>query len=361
MLTPMNNPSQFAIAFLLSFLTSFLLTPFVIQLAKKLNLMDYPGRQHPAILHTTPLPRAGGLAIFAAFFIVSLALTHHDIFLYGILLGSLLNVASGTLDDRFSFSPWPRLGIQILSALIIVATGISTHHIITNPFGGHFNLALYNFQLDGLGTLTLPADLILMIFIVWLMNMVNWTKGVGQMPGVAVIAALVIGGVALKYQAGNPYQMQTALLSFILAGSVLAFVPFNFPPEKMLPGFGASTLIGFNLAVLSVLSGAKLAAVLLVLGVPMVDMLITVIRRVIHGKSPLNADRSHIYHLLLDLGLNKRQVTLLYWFVTTLLGLLALNLESRGKLFALVMISLLVVAIFITLVLVLRRIKPLTS
>jgi UDP-GlcNAc:undecaprenyl-phosphate GlcNAc-1-phosphate transferase len=186
---------------------------------------------------------------------------------------------------------------------------------MSNPFADNLlyfdqiqlNVPILNLQI------TLIADLVLIFWIVMLMNTTNWTKGASQLPGVAVIAFITLAAVALKYQAGNPYQLQTALLSIIMAGAVLAFLPFNFPPERMFPGFGASTFIGFMLAVLSVLSGGKFATIAIVFAIPIIDALLVGLRRIRSGKSPLQNDREHFYHLLLNKGYRKRFVIVIYW------------------------------------------------
>lgn len=339
--------------FLATFAISLVLTPIVRQLALRFGFVDDPQREHPGILHHKVIPRAGGVAMFVSFVIAALLFAQNDHLLWGIILGGGLNVFIGTLDDKYNLSAFLRLFFfQPLSALVVIAAGAAI--FVTNPLGEgvlYFDWLTIPLNIFGWDALILPADLILGFWIVWMMNVINLSsKGVSQVSGVAVVAFLVLAGVALKYQAGNPYQMQTATLAVISAGAVLAFLPFNFPPEKMFPGFGATTWIGFNLAVLSVLSGGKLAAATLVLAVPVIDTIITIVRRILSRQNPIFGDRAHLYHQLLDFGLSKRQVILLYWAVTAVLGAVALNVESEGKLFGLGVATILVVALFVTLV-----------
>lgn len=331
--------------FLMAFSICLLLIPATIRLAWRWRLVDDPRRGHPAILHQGILPRAGGIPIFAGFALTSLLFAQLDLKLSGILIGGLLNVVVGTLDDKYSLAPFFRLLTLTASALLALTSGIRLPgDVVTNPLGGSLHLGQF------------WGSVFLVVWIVGMANLVNWSKGVGQMPGVAVIASLVLAAVALRYQAGNPYQHQTALLSFILAGTTLAFLPFNFPPEKILPGFGASTLIGFNLAVLAVLSGGKLAATILVLALPTVDALLTLLRRILSRRPVTIGDRGHLYHKLLDLGLTKRQIVLLYWFFTGLLGLLAVNLTTaRLKIFAIGMLAAAISLVFLTASLVLSK------
>lgn len=350
--------TQFLLPTLISFIIVLLITPIVICFAKRFGFVDDPKRKHPAILHKKSLPRAGGVAMFLAFLICALLFAEIDKYLIAILAGSFINVLVGTLDDKYDFPPILRLFTQVISALCIVFVGITIY--MTNPFGeGLIYFNKWQLSIPGFphSQFTLPSDFILILWIVWVANMVNWSKGASQLPGQAVVAFLTLAGVALKYQAGNPAQIQTALLSFILAGSVLAFLPFNFPPERMLPGFGTSTFIGFNLAVLAVLSGGKVAAAILVLGIPAVDMFLTLARRVLNKQNILYGDRKHFYHQLLNLGFSKRQVILIYWVITALLGFLALNLGSEGKFFVLAIVTVIVTAAFISLSFLLKNKK----
>lgn len=340
---------QLSLGFILSFVISFLLIPFIRRLAIKYGYVDFPNRKHPAILHVKPIPRAGGVALFCTFLMSTLLLAQKDPLLWGIILGGLLNVIVGTIDDKFNLSPGLRLGVQIFSGAIVVLSGISFY--MSNPLTGgisYFNqfiLHLPSFLPDK--QIILPADLILIIWIVWLMNTANWSKGVSQLPGVSLIAFLTLAGVALKYQAGNPYQMQTALLSMICAGAVLAFIPFNFPPEKMFPGFGGSTWIGFNLAVLSVLSGGKVATILMVFALPVIDAILVGLKRIFTGQNPLQHDREHLYHFLLNSGLSKRQIIYFYWGTTAILGASSLFLESKGKIISIILLTITISVFFV--------------
>jgi UDP-GlcNAc:undecaprenyl-phosphate GlcNAc-1-phosphate transferase len=127
----------------------------------------------------------------------------------------------------------------------------------------------------------------------------------------------------------------------MIAGAALGFLPFNFYPAKIFLGYGA-TSIYLLLAVVSILSGAKLATALLVMGVPMIDGIFTIGRRILQGHSPFWHDKKHLHHLLLELGFGQRRIALFYWLLSAILGVLALSLSSRGKVFALIMILLII-------------------
>ena len=356
----MLNPqfSYLGFAFLISLLLSYVVTIFVRKWAIKFGYVDNPTRAHPAVLHTVSIPRAGGIAMFIAFAVVALLLGQRDHLLWTILLGGGINVLVGTLDDKYDLSPYLRLTCQFISGLIVVLAGVSFY--VSNPFHSgiwYFDNYRLPFGIFGKEYLVFPADLILIVWIVWLMNTINWTKGASQLPGIATIAFLALAGVALSYQTGNPYQAQTALLAVASAGAVLAFLPFNFPPEKMFPGFGASTFIGFNLAVLSVLSGGKVATLLIVLAIPIIDALLVGLKRVLNGRNPFIHDREHLYHFLLDAGFTKRQIIYFYWITALIFGATALFLHSTGKIIMIGILSVLISGFFIGLYFKRRKIK----
>ncbi|MBU1110771.1 undecaprenyl/decaprenyl-phosphate alpha-N-acetylglucosaminyl 1-phosphate transferase [Patescibacteria group bacterium] len=356
LLNKLNLPSDFILPAIVSFLVTLLFIPIVIKLSKKFKLTDSPQRDHPAILHQKPIARGGGIPLFLGFATAVFLFFPLTPAIKAILVGSLVNIIFGTLDDRFNLSPWLRLFITLpLAALPIIFCGIEL--TMSNPLGGGIiSFRWWEIPLPlTSASIFLPEAALLVFWVVWVSNMVNWTKGASQLPGLAVIAFATLAGVALKYQSGNPQQLITARLGITLAAASLALLPFNFPPEKIFPGFGGSTFIGFNLAVLAILSGGKVAAALLVLGIPAADMLITIWRRFKFHKNPLHGDREHFYHLLLNLGLTKRQVILLYWFVTLCLGIFALQLERSQKLFAIVLVFVLTTGSFIIIRWLLRR------
>jgi UDP-GlcNAc:undecaprenyl-phosphate GlcNAc-1-phosphate transferase len=352
------HPMQYMLAFLLALSLTILFSPISLWVARKFNFIDPALPTHPGNLQTKPLPRAGGLAMYAAFVLSVLLLVHPlTVPIIAILAAAGLNVAVGTLDDRRSIHPFVRLGALALSALIVIAAGITIPYV-TNPFAAvtdknwliYLNDITWTLHLDVWSWAIRPlADGLALLWIVWLINTLNWSKGIGgQLSGITAIAALTLGGTALMFTAGNPAQFTTALLCFIVAGCALGFLPFNFPPERQLPGYGASSFLGLMLAVLSMLSGAKLAAAVLVLGIPTIDGIITIIRRLAQGKSPIWGDSNHLYHKLLNLGLSKRQIVIGYWAVTALLGSLALSLHGKQKIYAFAIVGFGIIAFFLT-------------
>lgn len=334
---------MFIYPFLLSLIVSLVVTPLVIKLAYRYKIVDDPKtHKHPAILHNRPIPRAGGLPIYVAIVIASLVfitLTHQ---LIVILIAGFFVVLVGLLDDKYDLSPYLRFGTNILLASIVVFSGISIP-FITNPLGG-----ILHFSAQNLNTFFVP-QILAIVWIVWVMNMLNWSKGVdGQMPGIAAISAIVIGIASLRFPMLDAANITTAELSFIVAGAALGFLAFNFYPAKIFPGYSA-TILGFFIGILSILSGVKLATAILVMGVPTVDALFTVLRRILSKRSPFWHDKGHLHHLLLKLGFSQRSIAAFYWVMSCVLGLIALNLSSRGKVFAIILLLVLVGGIIFTL------------
>jgi len=336
---------SFIIPLAVSFIISLIFTPVVIKLYKKLGIMDDPKNQHhPKVLHKYPVPRGGGIPILISLILGCVLFLPLDKPVIAIIIAGLVIVFVGSLDDIFDINPYFRLLTNLIAAGIIVGAGVGISYI-TNPLGGIIHLDTIKIPLELLGktrNIVVIADIFAVIWIVWTMNMVNWSKGLdGQMPGVVSISALVVGILSLRFLPDTS-QVPVVVISAITAGAFLGFLPFNFFPQKIMPGYGGGALAGFLLAVLSIMSSSKVATMMLVLGVPFMDAIYTIIRRLAAGKSPVWGDRGHLHHRLMDLGWGKRRIALFYWLISAILGAVALTLDSRGKLFATIMIFLIV-------------------
>ncbi len=313
-------------------------TPLTIRFAKKYKLIDDPKkRPHPAHIQQRIVPRAGGLPIFIAILISILIFIPFDKHILGIILGSLVLLCIGLIDDLLpDFSPIQRLALQLIAASIVVLSGVGIS-FITNPFGGVLRLDPWAIPVDFFGAhhVIVFADLLAFIWIVWMMNMINWAKGVdGQMPGIVTVASITIGLLSFRlYNNGDANQLYIAQMSFVVTGASLGLLVFNWYPAKIFPGFSGSTILGFLIATLSILSGAKLATALLVLLVPSIDFFYTFFRRIASKKSPFLGDQKHLHHLLLKRGFSHRQITLFYILTCSVLGFFASYLSTQSKLF----------------------------
>lgn len=327
-----NTLTLIVLPLIVSVLVSLLATPFVIKYAKRLKIMDDPKKnKHPKVIHTKPIPRGGGIPIFLSILIASLMFIPLDKHIIAILVGALLIFMLGYLDDRYNLNPYLRLAIEIVAVSIPVLSGIGIS-FITNPLGGIIDLSN-----------PLISDLFAIIWIVFLMNAVNMgAKGIdGQLSGVVVISAITIGALSFYYST-DITQWPVILISIITAGSFLGFLYWHKYPQKIMPGYGGSTLAGYMLAIASILSTTKVGTLIVVLGVPLIDTGYVVIRRILAGKSPVWGDRGHLHHRLLDAGLSKSQVSQIYWLFTAILGILALNLNSTYKLYTIIGVTLFV-------------------
>ncbi len=327
-------------------LFSYFLTPFVIKLAWKLDLVDDPKKhKHVKVIHTYPVPRGGGLAIFLAILFSVFLFLPIDKHILGILLGATILVIVGLLDDKYDLSPYLRLGLQFVAALFPVLAGIGIS-FITNPINGKI-IDLSNpkivFDFYGTHSIWILSSLFAIFWIVYMMNAVNFgAKGVdGQLSGVMVISALTIAFLSLKF-ISDPTQLVVLVLAVILAGAFLGFLPYHIYPQKIMPSFGGSNLGAYLLSVLSIISTTKVGVLAVVLAIPLIDTGYVIIRRVLNGKSPFWGDRGHLHHRLLDAGLSKRQVAYFYWFATSMLGVIALNLNSRNKFYTIVGVAIFV-------------------
>lgn len=325
---------------LIAAIISYLFSPILINLGEKMGIIDDPKKnKHPKVIHTYPVPRGGGTATFIGILIASLFFLPIDRHFVAIMLGALVITTLGVVDDKYNLNPYLRMFVQFVAAAIPIAAGIGIS-FITNPFGGILDLSFPRLSVDLFGevrTLFILSDILAVFWIVFMMNMLNMgAKGVdGQLPGVVAIAAFAVASISLKYSA-DITQWPVAILASIVMGAYLGFLPWNFFPQKIMPGFSGSTLAGYFLGILSILSTAKVGTLLVSLGIPMVDTGYAIVRRVASGKSPVWGDREHLHHKLLEMGLTKRQVAVLYWIATGLLYILAINLNAENKFYTIV-------------------------
>lgn len=354
---------EIIIVSLVSLSVTLAITPLVIKIAEKYDLVDDPTkRPHPAHIQPRIIPRAGGLAIFLGIVTTSLIFLPIQKYLIGIYAGITILLIIGLTDDKaIKFNPYLRLGLIFLAAACAVGAGIGIS-FIANPLA-HLSFLpntwtfpiiqldeiVYTINFYGTHNIILIADIFAFLWIVILTQIINWSKGVdGQMPGITLITALTLGLLSLKFYAeGDVTQLNFAKLSFITAGTSLAFLIFNWHPSKILPGFSGSTILAYMLAVLAILSGAKVATALLVLVLPAADFVYTFFRRIFSGKSPVWGDRGHLHHKLLDLGWSHQKISLFYILVSGMLGAVALLVSSEGKLF----VSVIAAVVFVSFVL----------
>lgn len=326
---------------------SFISVPAVIQIAKYFGLVDDPAkRPHPAHTETRIIPRAGGLALYFGLIVAASIFIPFAKGIIGILLGAGLLVLVGLIDDYRDVHPYIRFGVNIAAALLAVAGGAGIG-FITNPFSGgiiHFDDIRWSFDFLGSHSILPVADLLAVIWLVWTMNIVGWSTGIdGQMPGFAAISAFVIGLLSFSLISIDNFPAWTGTaLAFITAGAYLGFLPWNFYPQRIMPGYGGKSLAGFLLGTLAILTTAKLGTAILVLGVPLIDSFYVVFARLMTRRNPIWGSRNHFHHRLLDAGWSKPRIALFYWLVSAILGVVALSVNAKQKLFAFLIVAVII-------------------
>jgi UDP-GlcNAc:undecaprenyl-phosphate GlcNAc-1-phosphate transferase len=280
------------------------------------------------------------VAIFAGFVVGVMVMMPMTRQLGALLLGCLMLVAVGVIDDMRGLSPWLKLGCQLVAAGVALAGGIGIT-AITNPFGGVIDLTWGRFAVDVAGWQFHIAPLangLSLLWMVGLANTINFLDGLdGLASGVSGIAAVVMFALAVG---PHVHQPAVAMLAIILAGAAFGFLPYHFFPARIFMGDSGAYFLGLALAMLAIYSGAKLATAALVLGFPIVDALWAATRRLARGTSPFRADRRHFHHLLLDAGMSQRQAVLTLYAVAAAFGTVALMVGSFAKLVALIVLTL---------------------
>ena len=323
------------IPFLTAFLVSLLVTPLTIFVFNKLGwVIDPKKTPHPAHIHNYPVPKGGGIPIFVAMAVVMCLFIPLDKHILAIGIAMIITLIMGLLDDVKGSDPKMRLLVNFLSAGVVVASGIGIAYI-SNPLGGIIDLSWPRWGFELLGKyreIWVVADIFALIWIPTLMNAINFSSGVdGQISGVVTIAALALGFISLGFSA-DITQWPVAILAFGLAGAFMGLTIFHFYPQKIMPGYSATSLAGLMLGVLSILATAKVGALIVVLGIPLLDFGYLVISRVLSGKSPMMGDKNHLHHKLMDLGWGKQWIALFYWGITAILAIVAVFFQARIKL-----------------------------
>ena len=316
---------------------SFLSTPIVKSFAYKLGAIDVPKDERR--MHKVPIPRMGGLAIFLGFIISVLLFVEVDDQMKGILLGSVIIVVMGIIDDITPLRASLKFVIQILAALIPVYYGVQIT-CISNPNLFSDN-PYWNF-----GWLSIP---ITVIWIVGLTNAVNLIDGLdGLAIGVSSISALTMLAIAILVA-----EPQVAVIMAALVGACIGFMPYNMNPAKIFMGDTGSTFLGYILACITIQGLFKFYAVIsfvvpfLILGLPIFDTMFAIIRRISHGQNPMAPDRSHVHHRLIDMGLNQKQAVAVLYVISAILGLSAVVLATSGEIKAILCLMALIIVCLI--------------
>ena len=321
-------------ALLAAALVALIFTPMVRALAFRVGAVDVP--KDTRRMHDHPIPRMGGLAIFFGFMLSVLMFLPLTPELRGMLLGSVIIVMLGILDDIFALPALPKFFVQIGAALIAVLEG-NRIDFLSNP-----NI-FSSEPFWELGWLAVP---ITVLWIVGITNAVNLIDGLdGLACGVSTISSMTLLVIALVME-----EPDVAILMGALSGACIGFLPYNLNPAKIFMGDTGSTFLGFILAVVSIQGLFKFYAIIsfavpfLMLGLPIFDTCFAFIRRIAHGQSPMRADRSHVHHRLIDMGFSQKQAVAVLYVISAILGLSAVVLTTSGPLKAMLFLFALCVA-----------------
>lgn len=321
------------ITILICLIASILITPLVKRFAIKIGATDQPNNRK---VHQHVMPRLGGLAIFISFIIGVLILQPESPYKLAIIIGSFIIMLTGFLDDLFDISPkWKFLG-QFIAAGVVIYSGVELNSI-NLPFGGEIEF----------GYLTIP---ITVIWIVGITNAINFIDGLdGLAAGVSSIALITISGMAIIM--GDAFVVS---IGFIVLGSTIGFLFYNFYPAKIFMGDTGALFLGFIISVLSLLGFKNVTFIsfivpIIILGVPISDTFFAIIRRLVKKQPISSPDKSHLHHCLLNLGYSHRKTVLLIYGMSALFGLTAVifSQATMWVSFVVVLIMLLAIELFV--------------
>ena len=330
-------------AFAVALLVAMVVMPAVILLAQRTGAMDAPNARK---VHKKPIPRIGGLGIYAGFMAaiifvaIKFGLDGEQLKeTVGLVVSGSLIVVLGLLDDYKNLPAKVKLAGQIFAAAVLVLIFDVRIDFITDPYGEY--IYLDNFPIP---YLAVPVT---MFWLVGLTNTVNLIDGLdGLAAGVASIASFTIMLIALEQNL-----ILVAVLTAALAGAAVGFLKYNFNPAEIFMGDTGSMFLGFMLAGISVTGAVKsVAAIALVvpifaLGLPILDTTFAIVRRLRGGVPIFKPDKGHLHHRLLSVGFTQRQAVLLMYVISALFGLSAIALTAVSSQIAVIILLVVVAAI----------------
>lgn len=328
--------------FIFTLVMAVVITVIVRKAALRINLVDIPDKDRK--IHDRKIPLGGGITIFLCFFIVLFfirdKLTAGDLEFNHWLwffIGALILISGGFLDDKYNLKPKLQIIFPLLATLAVIIGGVNIEKI-TNPLGGFLYLDIWQIPVYSWpGAVYYFVVLSDILIVLWLMGMMYTTKLLDGIDGLVTGVTAIGGFVIFLFTMTTKYfQPDIGIAALVLAAACLGFLIFNWHPARIFLGEGGSLLLGYILGVLAIISGGKIAIALLIMGLPILDVAWTILRRSLAGKNPFTfADRKHLHFRLLDLGLGQRRTALVYYGFAAIFGLSALFLQSLGKAYAL--------------------------
>ncbi len=310
------------LALIVAFLISFSATPMVISLAHKVGAIDVPKDKRR--VHKKPTPLMGGLAIFYGFVVSVVCFATIDEEVMGILLGCTIIVVTGVIDDITDMKAIVKLMCQILAAAVVVYSGVRIEYF-ANPFTRWF----------GAPYIVLDYWISCAVTIFWIVGICNAVNLIDGLDGLAV-GVSSIASIALLTLTLISENLNVAIITAAVAGAGFGFLPYNFNPAKIFMGDTGALFLGFILACISIQGMLKTSAVItfaapiLILGLPIFDTVFAILRRILTGKSPMQPDRGHLHHRLLDMGFSQRRVVAILYTLTGVLCMTAVVIAIKG-------------------------------
>lgn len=316
---------------------SFLFSKLSRYLALKHQIVDSPKQERK--IQKEPVPLLGGLGIGITIIVGIIVFTSisplwigkiSSLQLIGFAAGLIILLTGGFLDDWLDLKAWKSFMFPVLAAVIVVITGTSIIHVTDPTSSAPLFLNWWQWSL-GYWTLSLPNDLLTVIWLLVAMYATKLTDGLdGLVSGIGIIGAAMVGILSTMTVF---FQPATAILSAVVAGSFAGFLPHNRYPAKQYLGESGSTIAGFCLGFLAIVSSAKLAIALAVLAIPIADIGFVVLRRILNHKPWFKGDSTHLHFRLLAAGMSHRRAVHLFWLISASAGFAALFLQTSGKMF----------------------------
>lgn len=314
------NIRDLVLCFTIAFAISLAATPFIITLAHKIGAVDVPDDKRR--VHKKPIPRLGGLAIFYGFLVALLFFAKLDQQMRGILIGALIIVGVGIIDDVKQLRALVKLAAQIVAAIVVVMNNVRITAISVPSFVSDTGVLQ-------LGMFSIPITVVWIIIVTNAVNLIDGLDGLAV--GVSSIASFSLFFIAILGGEQN-----VAIISAALAGGCLGFLPYNFNPAKIFMGDTGSQFLGYMLSIICIQGLFKGYVIisfivpLLILGLPLFDTMFAIVRRAWNHKPIMGADRGHLHHRLLDNGFTQKQTVAILYIIASILGISAVLVLEKG-------------------------------
>ncbi len=354
---------------LAGFVITIFLTPIVGWIAKRFQFVDLPKDKRKRTdktlaqrIHTIPKLRLGGIAVFVTFIGLILLQGRLNPQILGMLAGLVVLLIAGAIDDKYELSARNQMIAQIIAALIVVLSGVTITQLdfagqrfVFDGFRQIFDLGIFQYEF------IFPGAFITVFWILLLINAINWMCGIDAIGEVMTF----IASFTSMLLAVRADQYELAMISGIFAFNLLGYIPFNFPPSKIISGTAGTTGYGYILAVLAILSGSKITSAIMVLSLPLIDMIWVVIYRLIKLKDvtffkrPFVGGNIHLHHRIMALGFSQIQTLFIEIAIISSVSLIAFYFGGFSNEFMIVItISVILLGIFTFITIKNGRRKP---